>query len=353
MTEGAGPERAPGGADDLFGAAVLAVEGRELTGRDLLAAGIVSGRWPRLERELREGLGLVAAQPPPAAEVRQEVQALRLARRLLAAEDMRAWLRARRLTMSAVTAAAGRIVARRSGGTPAPIESSDVWEALAPEAVCSGAMSELGWWMADRILSAAARELTVEPVSLEDQRIQRLVFEEVGTVAGAGIVEPGLERGRRLAWISALDDAHRAWEESVTGDRDMAQLLREHELDWCRLELVELRVDFPGAAAEAMRQLMEGGSPQDVATAAGGSLIRSQVVLADAPAALTRMLAGAVAGDVLGPWNEGEQHVVVAVRARTPPDLGDRDTHMRARDELVADAAARLRAGKVEWFERA
>lgn len=353
MTDGLGPERAPGGADDLLAAVILAVDGREVTGRDLLAAGIVSGRWPRLERELRDGLGLVAARLPPADAVRQEVQAFRLARRLLAAEDMRAWLSTRELTMGAVNAAAGRIVARRSGGDPARVDPSEVRAALAPEAICTGALSELGWWLADRILSAAARDLNPEPLSLEEQRIQRLVFEEVGTVAGAGIPEPGLERARRLAWISALDDAHRAWEESVTGDRDMARLLREHELDWCRLELDELRLGFPGAAAEARRQLVEGRSPQDVATAAGGSLVRSQVVLADAPADLIRMLAGAVAGDVVGPWNAGEQHLVVAVRARTPPDLGDQDTHLRARDELVADAASRLRAGKVEWCERA
>ena len=52
------------GIDDLLAAGILVVDGRELTGRDLLAAGVVSGRWQQLERELSDGLGLVAAQPP-------------------------------------------------------------------------------------------------------------------------------------------------------------------------------------------------------------------------------------------------------------------------------------------------
>ena len=52
------------GIDDLLAAGILVVDGRELTGRDLLAAGVVSGRWQQLERDLSEGLGLVAGAAP-------------------------------------------------------------------------------------------------------------------------------------------------------------------------------------------------------------------------------------------------------------------------------------------------
>lgn len=347
---GAGPAE---DAAALLGPAFLEVDGRELTGRELLAAGVVSGRWQRLERDLSEGLGLVAAQRPPTADVRQEVQAFRIERKLLSAEDMRAWLGARGLTMSAVSAVAERAVARRLGGASESATVAEVEAALAPEAICTGTMAELGWWLADRILSAATRELTVEPIPLEDLRIQRLVFAEVSTVAGAMLAEPGSERGQRLAWITAIDDAHHAWEENVTGMRDVARLLDEHELDWCRLELDELRLGFAGAAAEAARQLAEGSSPQEVAAVAGASLVRRRVVLADTPPELTRMLAGAVVGDVVGPWDEGEEHIVAAVRDRTPPEAGDAEIKARAREELLADGASRLRAGKVRWYDRA
>ena len=203
----------------LLGAAVLQVEGRDITGRDLLAAGTVSGRWRALESKLYEGLALVAAQPPPTSEVRSEVQAFRLERKLLSAEDMRAWLGSRSLTMGAVNAVAERAVARRLGGATHPVTVAAAQASLAPEAICTGVVVELGWWLADRILSAAARELAVEPIALERRRIQQLVFVEARTVAGAMVRESGLERARRLAWIAALDDAHHEWEEGVTSDR--------------------------------------------------------------------------------------------------------------------------------------
>ncbi|HYZ81848.1 MAG TPA: hypothetical protein VE571_11285, partial [Solirubrobacteraceae bacterium] len=128
--------------EDLLAAVILAVDGQELTGRDLLAAGVVSGRWQRLERELAEGLGLVAAEPAPEAEVTETVRAFRLDRGLLSGEDVRAWLEARGLTMGAVKAVAARVAARRRGGEPGPVTRDEVAEALPAEAVCGGALHE-------------------------------------------------------------------------------------------------------------------------------------------------------------------------------------------------------------------
>jgi len=337
----------------LLQAAFLAVDGREVTGRDLLAAGVVSGRWQELETGLSYGLGLVAVERPPAAETRREVQAFRLQRKLLSADDMRAWLHPRGLTMSAVNAAAERAVARRLGGAAQEVTADLMALALASEANYTGALIELGRWLADRILSARARKLDVAPISLEEPRIQRLVFEEACTVAGATIRELGTERGQRLAWIAALDDAHRGWEQSVTDERHMARVLRERELDWCRLELDELRLASPGAAAEAARQLADGTRPEDVARAAGAPVVSHGALLADAPPEVRRLLAGAVSGDVVGPWHEGDVHVVARVCRRTPPTATDSKVLARARQELLAEGAARLRSGKLTWYERA
>ena len=338
---------------DLFGSVFLEVDQRGLTGRDLLAAGVVSGRWQELESRLSEGLGLVAAERPTDAERKAEVQAFRLARSLLSAEDMRAWMHARGLTMSDVNGVAQRVIARRRGGAGHPVTAAQVRSELAAEAICTGMLTELGWWLADRILSAKVREVTVEPITLEDRRIKRLVFEEVCTVAGATIAESGVERAQRLAWIAALDDAHREWEAGATSERDLARVLREHELDWCRLELDELRFGSPGAAAEAARQLAEAIEPQQVASAAGVPVTTHRLLLADAPAEVARNLAGAVAGDVAGPVPDGEEHLVARVRERTAPDVGDPELMARARGELLVEAASRLRAGKVRWYERA
>jgi hypothetical protein len=339
--------------DGLLAATFLEVEGRELTGRDLVAAGVVSGAWPRFEDQLVEGLGLVAAQLPADAEINDEVRALRLQRGLLSAEDMRAWLAPRGLKFSLVKAAATRALARRRGGIPQPVTAAEVRATLSAEAICTGTMQELGWWLADRVLAAAATAQTAPPIALEDVRIQRLVFAEACSVAGAVSRDSGLERGRRLAWIVGLDDAHRTWEESVTGDRDVGRVVREHELDWCRLEVDELRLTSPGAAAEAVAQLADGEHTDRVAAAAGVAVTPHRLVLADAPSQLASRLAGAVVGDVAGPWGDGSEHVVVRVRERIPPRLSDQQLLMRARAELLAEGAARLRAGKVRWHERA
>jgi hypothetical protein len=341
--------------EGMLAATMLAVEGRELTGRDLLAGGVVSGRWQQLERELSEGLGLLAAQSPPRADISEEVHAFRFERQLLSAEDMRAWLHARRLVMSDVNGVAARQVARRrgSGAPDAAAAAAEVAAALPAEAICSGAARELGWWLADRLLSTKATAASVEPIAPEDPRIMRLALAEARTVAGARSGESGPDRAERLAWIAALDDAHRRWEASVTGTREIARRLHERELDWCRFGLDELRLTSPGAAAEAGRQLAEGGDPQHVAAAAGVPITDHRVVLADAAPQLARVLVGAVVGDVAGPWSDDGEQVVARVRERRPPNDEDQPLLARARAELLSEAAERLRAGKVRWHDRA
>jgi hypothetical protein len=351
----AGAQATDGGGalEALLSAAVLAVDGRELSGRDLVAAGVVSGRWPRLEHELREGLGRVAAAPPPADAVAEVVRAFRLDRGLLSAADLRAWMDERGLTLAAVKAAAARTLVRDRGDAPEVLSAERVAAALPAEAIYSGALREMGFWLADRILSAASADATVEPIALERTVVQRLVFAETRTVAGGASPEAGVERARRLGWIAALDEAHRAWVAGAVSARDVERRLREKELEWCRFELDEMRLATPGAAAEAARQLAEGVPAAEVAALAGVPLAAESVVLADTGPERARGLLGAVAGDVAGPWSDGSVHVVARVRARRVPDAGDEQMAERAREELLTDVLTRLRAGRVRWYERA
>ena len=136
------------------------------------------------------------------------------------------------------------------------------------------------------------------------------------------------------------------------GTREITRRLHEKVLDWCRFELDELALPSPGAAAEARRQLVEGNDPAQVAEVAGVPLRARSTVLADAPPELARVLTGAVAGDVVGPWPDDSIFVVARVRERRPPDIGDEASLARAREELLADMVTRLRAGRVRWHER-
>lgn len=341
------------GIDDLLAAGILVVDGRELSGRDLLAAGVVSGRWQQLESELSVGLGLAAAQPPGDAEVAEALRSFRMERGLLSAEDLRAWMHARALTLTALRGAAARMIVRAQGGTPEAVTTAEVATALPAEAIYGGAMREIGLWLADRILSAAAtRETDVEPVALERTVVQRLVFEEARTVAGGARPESGVERGRRLAWIVALDEAYREWEADVIGPAEVTRRLREMVLHWCRFDLDELALASSGAAAEAARQLDEGIDPTRLAAIAGAELASRSVVLADAPQELARFLSSAVVGDVVGPWRDDSGYVVARVVDRRPPDIADGSTAARARAELLTEMLMRLRAGRVRWHDR-
>ena len=337
----------------LMAAVVLEAGGRELTGRDLMAAGVLSERWLQLERELKEGLELVAGDPPSEAETTSELRAFRLQHGLGSAEDLRVWMRERELTLRAVRGVSERVVARRRGAVPAPVPTAQIADALAAEAICSGALKELGWWLADRILCAGATETGAEPISLQRTRVKRLVFAESCTVAGAASGEAGLERGQRMAWIAALDDAYSAWAANASATTEVARRLREHDLDWCRFELDVLHLASPGAAAEAAQRLAESRSPDQVAAMAGVEASHRSLVLADAASAVAGMLAGASAGDVVGPWTDDEEHLVARVRERVAPTIDDAESLARAREALLVDAASQLRAGKVRWYERA
>ena len=175
--------------------------------------------------------------------------------------------------------------------------------------------------------------------------MQRLVFEEARTVAGGARQESGVERAQRLAWIVALDEAHRAWEADVIGPPEVARRLREKELDWCRFELDELALASPGAAAEAARQLDEGIDPTRVAAAAGVQFDQPErgaggrAAGAGADRSPVRWSGMSSARGATTPT-----YVVARVRERRPPDIGDEPMLARARDELLtehADEAAR------------
>ena len=353
MNAGASSVDVRSGVDDLLAAPILVVDGRELTGRLLLAAGVVSGRWQQLEGDLCNGLGLVAERPPADDEVTGVLRDFRLERGLLSAEDMRAWMAERGLTLAAVKGAAARALARDSGGTPQAVAAAQVAATLPAEAICTGALREIGLWLADRLLSATVtRETGVEPFALERRSVKLLVLEEASSVAGGALLESGLERAQRLAWIAALDEAHREWEAEVVGTREVTRRLHEKGLEWCRFELDELGLASPGAAAEAARQLGEGSDPAQVAEVARVPLGTRSTVLADAPPALARLLAGAVVGDVIGPWDDDSVHLVARVRERRPPDIADESSVTRARADLMTEVVTRLRAGRVRWHER-
>src|SRR5438132_1165679 len=111
---------------------------------DVLEAALAWSRWQQVERAAARGLAAMErlTEPITQAELEEAEQGFRYARNLLAAEEMEAWLEHWGLTTHEWSDYVLREIAR--GRAPGEGESSpgerDVWA----EAVCSGALADLG-----------------------------------------------------------------------------------------------------------------------------------------------------------------------------------------------------------------
>jgi hypothetical protein len=340
------------GLGGMLGQAVLTVGREELSGRDLVAAGVVSGRWPRLESDLLLGLALSASQPADKAEADAALREFRYARRLTSGQDFRRWLGERGLALRDVRAAVERQLLRERAGSEAPASALDherAAAALPTEAICSGALTDCGWWLADRLLVAGD-----EAGDAADPRVRELVAIEGALLAVAGLDEPEEARAERLARIVAADAAFDAHAAEIASDEVIAACADAHRLDWLGFELEGLRCTIASVAAEAALMLRDDALPiADVASAACLEERRSSLLLEDAPGPLRTALSGAAPGDVIGPVEVDGAFEVWHVGDRRPPDPVEPLVHDRAVAEVIAADTGRRRAGRVRWHERA
>lgn len=347
--------------EDLLGATVLTVSGRDCLGRDLLAAGILSGRWLTLEGDLLRGLALCREAPADPAAVDDALRKFRLERRLMSADDFKAWMAPRGLRLAQVREALARGI-RRAQEQESPVERASasfdqsdvdrevVREALAAEAVCTTALQEIGYWLADRLLVPDSGDA---PGSQESAAIPELVVREHHSLAGGAVDEPDAVRAARFTEFARLDAAYAAHAATLTTPPAVAARARERELDWVEFELDELRLPSPGGAAEVARAIADdGAAAADVAARAGVTDVRRRVRLEEMPVDVRPRLLAALPGAVVGPVTDEGDHVVWAVVERRHPDPADPDVAARCRADLAADAARRRRAGTITWHGR-
>jgi hypothetical protein len=341
------------GLGGLLAQPVLTVAREDLTGRDLVAAGVVSGRWLQLEADLLAGLALSASQPADKAEVDAALREFRYARRLTSGQDFRRWLDERGLALRAVRAALERELLRERAESEPPAGAPDRERAVAAlhaEAVCSGALTECGWWLADRLLVAGDGDAG-DP---GDPRVRELVATEGALLAVAGLEEPEEARAERLARILAADAAFDAHAAAIGSDEAVAACADAHRLEWLGFELDGLRCTTASVAAEAALMLRDDALPMsEVASAACLEEQSSTLLLQDAPAPLRTALSGAAPGDVIGPVEVDGAYEVWHVGRRRPPDPHDPLVHDRALAEVIAADTGRRRAGRIRWHERA
>jgi hypothetical protein len=330
------------------------VAGEKVTGRDLVAAGAVSGRWLKLEDEIVRALALSNSASASDGDLTAAMRDFRYERHLTSAEDFRAWLDQRELTVADVRSAVERDLLRRRYGpaeNPGAVETRRVLAALPAEAVYSGALEDSGVWLADRLLCAKGADSRGPGVS--NECLEAVAAAEARLVAVSVLDEPEDVRVARLEWVLAADAAFVARAAAVATPEALAACVEEHRLDWVEFELDGFRCSSRSAAAESMMLLREDSlAVEEVARLAGVHAVRQALRRESAPAALAAALAGAAVGDVIGPFADGEGYALWRVVARVLPDVGNPGVRERATAKLLAADASRRRAGRVTWFDR-
>ena len=199
------------------------------------------------------------------------------------------------------------------------------------------------------MLSAAIRAAEPTPPALDEKRLQRLVFEEARTWPAGAAASPA------SSVLCVSSESRGSTTRTATGSPLLypprpARRLREKELEWSASSWTSFVFRPPGAAAEAARQLAEGTEPERCFRNRAG---RAHVANGCARRRSGRARAPArrgCPGDVVGPWRDGGDYVVNRVRERRTRISKTSRSVARGEDELLAEAIARLRAGRIRWY---
>jgi hypothetical protein len=340
------------GLRGLLAAPVVTVSGRAWAGRDLVTAGVISGRWRELEDELAAGIAARGEWAPPAEAVDAGLREFRHARRLVSAAEFVAWMDKRELTQADLRAAVERRLARdHEADRPRAdraLERDAAIAALPAEAVYSGALLECSRWLIDRVLCLQLGEGTAP----RDDEIDAILASERGLLAAGVTPGPENERRDRASLLLSADAAHDSHADEVASPSAVSSHLRRHGLDWLRFEIRSFESQVAGQAAEVAALMKEGTGPGRISELSGLPVGSARLYLEDAPEALQVELAGATVGSVLGPARDGDVYRTWLVEARRAPDASEPEIAARVRAEILEEDMHRRRAGEVRWHDR-
>jgi len=304
---------------EVLGRPVFAVGDQDYRWADVVAAARYWSRWTELERRTAEGLAALAGLPEKIgrAELDEAKQAFRYARKLIAAEEMDAWLERWGLEARDWSGYLRRQIAREQAtGEPGrPVDEIDVWA----EAVCSGALAELARDLAGRV--AAAEAGGIEP----------------------GPVEPGLAR---------MEAEHVAFMTDALTPEAAAKALELRNADWVRVSYTALGFPEASMASEAALLVRKDGlSPAEVAARAGVPLEERDAFLEDVEPGLSESLLSSPIGEVVGPLPVANGFALLRVNGKVAPTLADPVIQERLREEVPRRALEREVRNRVQWHE--
>ena len=304
----------------------------------MLLAAELRGELGVVERQTRQGLACLhrlaaEAEALPADALRAAATVFRYERNLLAAEELEAWLDARGLTTSDWNGYLRRLLVRERWADELDrIESEfavgddDVEGALPAEAICTGFLSRAAERLAEDAALAAA------------------------LAAADDAVEDSPDRATLIAALARGADAVRA---RTPSRPEVEREVAAHGLDWIRIEAETLELDDAEAAREAALCVRVDGRPlTDVADECGLPANRLVLYLGDADPELRVALVSASPGELIGPVEHGDGHMLLQLRAKAEPSADDPELGRRAAAVLAARAVERELRDRVVWHER-
>ncbi|MGA8297532.1 MAG: hypothetical protein WB770_10860 [Acidimicrobiales bacterium] len=329
---------------------------------ELLLVGAASGELEQARSDTQRALRVLNAHEDAVGgdELRREAEAFRRQRRLHSGDDLKSWLEKRDLDDSRWSEHLRRSIAYRSDlvASPEPAASNEVEEALIVDLACAGwwgrvAADVVRWWSAER--ARARREISGTPslVATDDDRDRAEPPEAVAKRAADVLPKLGtLDVNWCVDRLRVLETRRRAFDEVSASLREHEVVRRrigEHSSDWMQYVYDELVLPNRTSANEAVMCARDDGlAPEEIASRARVELKRRELRRDQVPMGIAAMLAGAIVGEVVGPFDGDDGVRVVWLRERREPSADDEKIREAAATELLADELDRAAAGKAQ-----
>jgi hypothetical protein len=323
---------------DVADSPVFATGSRTWTWSDVFLATRLWDEWDALLAATRD------ADAPP-ERVKQAGRDWRVARRLIAGDELKDWLARRRLTVADWNAHVRRSIGvRAADAAPEP-------DALWAEGTCSGVWDDVAERLAAR---AAAWEVAGAPAATQPPPGDW--FARMPPRADA--IAMGVDPDRVAAHCEELWAAETAYERlrRAAAESDaVSTVVTAHNVDWLRVDCDWLEAGDENVAREAaMLARVDGLDLPDVAERAGLPLEPRRLYVGDLDEALQPTLLSAAPGDLVGPLSLGNgagPWLLARVRDKVVPTLEDPDIRARAEEAAVTAAVARAVDQHVTWHE--
>ena len=323
---------------DVAGTPVFATSSRTWTRADVFLASLLWGEWDAVADATRD------ADAPPEA-VKQAGREWRLARRLIAGDELKDWLARRQLTVADWNAHI-----RRSIGTRGADAAPDP-EALWAEGTCSGAWDRVAKRLATRAAAWQAAGAPPAPQPPPPAWFARMP--PAGDAAAIGIDPAHVAVRCDELWAAECAFVH--LRDAAAASDAVEATVAAHNVDWLRVECDWLEAADENVAREAaLIARVDGLGLGEVAERAGLPLEQRRVYVGDLDPALQPTLISAAPGDLVGPLavgNGGGHWLLAAVHAKLVPTLDDPDIRKRAEEAAVATEVQRTVDEQVTWHE--